>query len=1144
MTFVRLVLRNLVYHWRGNLAVLLGVVLGSAVLTGALLVGDSLRGSLRQLTLGRLGWVDEAMIPGRFFRAALGAEIPADKCAPIILLQGSTAGKKITILGVDPSFWPLTQIPEGAEFWQTPSAEVVLNRSLATALGVKPGDSLTLNIHKVENIPRETLLGKRNTEDVLDALTVTVRQVLDDGGLADFSLKPTPEPAQNIFVPRAFLQEKLQQPGRANALLLSGAKTNLTKALHENLTLEDWGLKLRTPRARALAFFRYLGGPRHEGDRLTKARWRGHVPELLAQEAAANGNILTSAQLVKFYEAHHPYLSLESQQLLLSPAIVAAAQRVAPAAEPILVYLADTLADGPHEVPYAVVAGVEPKRFLPGAPDLGPDDVALAQWPGSPLTAKLGNKLKVVYYAPDERNHLDKQEAIFTVRALLPMTGRLDDPDLTPEFPGITDKLDMASWENPPFPYSARRVKPADEAYWQRYRATPRAYVNLETAQRLWGSRFGQVTTLRIESSQPDFTQRLLAELEPAQGGFAVLPIRKRAEQASAGSNDFGVLFVGFSFFLIVSALLLVGLLFRLNLERRAGELGLLLALGWSQRQARRLLLIEGFVLALAGSALGLAAALLYAPLMLRLLQANWPGGASLTFLRLHGEPLSFVIGFIASLVVSVLTIWWASRALGKLAPRALLAGETAPSLPGRSGRSWSRWLVPLALVGALSLVGVGAVATDHEARAGSFFGSGALLLTAALAAVWNGLRRLGQATSPQPTVTALGIRNASRHRSRSLLTVGLLASATFVVVAVESFHKDTGADFAKKSGGSGGFALFAETDIPFFQDLNQPAAREELKLTGPLLKDVRFYPCRVRAGDDTSCLNLYQPLKPRLLSIAPALVQRGGFRFAASLAETPAEKENPWLLLQRPGEAIPAILDANTAQWVLHVPLGGTIEVDDEAGRKVKLRVVALLQESIYQSEVLVSEASFLKLYPRHEGFNFALLDTGALDSAQVRQVQATLQQSLANLGLNVQSTASRVRAYEAVENMYLATFQALGGLGLILGAVGLAIVLLRGVWERRAELALLRALGFRAGSLAWLVLAENLFLLVLGLAAGTLAALLAVAPHLLGGGADVLWLRIGLLLLAVLVVGLGAGLAAVFTTLRAPVLAALQRE
>ena len=68
MTPFRLLLRNLLYHWRGNLAVFLGVVVGAAVLTGALLVGDSLRGSLRDLTLQRLGWVDEALIGGRFFR--------------------------------------------------------------------------------------------------------------------------------------------------------------------------------------------------------------------------------------------------------------------------------------------------------------------------------------------------------------------------------------------------------------------------------------------------------------------------------------------------------------------------------------------------------------------------------------------------------------------------------------------------------------------------------------------------------------------------------------------------------------------------------------------------------------------------------------------------------------------------------------------------------------------------------------------------------------------------------------------------------------------------------------------------------------------------------------------------------------------
>src|SRR4029077_13345081 len=127
-----------------------------------------------------------------------------------------------------------------------------------------------------------------------------------------------------------------------------------------------------------------------------------------------------------------------------------------------------------------------------------------------------------------------------------------------------------------------------------------------------------------------------------------------------------------------------------------------------------------------------------------------------------------------------------------------------------------------------------------------------------------------------------------------------------------------------------------------------------------------------------------------------------------------------------------------------------------------------------------------------------------------------------LDDFGLDLDTPASRLQGYLAVENTYPATLQALGGLGLLLRAVGLALVLLRGVWERRAELALLLALGFRSGQLAWLVLAENALLLALGLAAGTVSALLAVAPHLVCAGARVLWLRIAGLLVVVLVVGL----------------------
>ncbi|MDL1878456.1 hypothetical protein FBQ85_25335, partial [Cytophagia bacterium CHB2] len=62
---------SLIYYWRLHLAVLLGAAVATAVLTGALLVGDSVRGSLRDLTLERLGRIDYALLSERFVREDL-----------------------------------------------------------------------------------------------------------------------------------------------------------------------------------------------------------------------------------------------------------------------------------------------------------------------------------------------------------------------------------------------------------------------------------------------------------------------------------------------------------------------------------------------------------------------------------------------------------------------------------------------------------------------------------------------------------------------------------------------------------------------------------------------------------------------------------------------------------------------------------------------------------------------------------------------------------------------------------------------------------------------------------------------------------------------------------------------------------------
>ncbi|MFO0864439.1 MAG: FtsX-like permease family protein [Gemmataceae bacterium] len=1135
MTFSRLLLRNLAYHWRGNLAVLAGVALGAAVLIGALLVGDSLRGSLRALTLEQLGWVDVALTPGRFFRDELGSKLPAERVSSVLMLTGtaSTTGKDpltaagTNLLGIDASFGI-----EGGSVWNSNQAEVALNASVAEALKLKAGDSVQFFVHKEEDIPRETLLGRRKSDEVVQAITAKVRVVLSDEGMARFALRPGPEAARNAFFPRRFLQEKLDLAGKANVVLLGKPSESLDATLRKSMALEDWGIALRTPEQRAQAFFRHLD-PRAKGDELKKIRWQGRIPESLEERIGKDG-LLQRKHVVAFYEKERGFLSLESQKMFLDPPVVSAVMQAEPKGTArTFIYLADRIAVGKSEVPYAVVAASD----LAGLPaSLKSDEVAIARYENAPWNdAKASEAVVIDYFMPDERNHLVKHSAKFTLKETYPLDGMLDDPDWTPEFRGITDKLSMADWENPPFPYDAKRVKNEDEKFWERHRTTPRAFIALPKAQELWGSRFGKVTAIRIQGDAKQVAADLLAKLDPAEGGFVFQNVKEQGLRAGSGSTDFGVLFLSFSFFLIVASLLLVGLLVRLNLDRRGKEIGLLLATGWTPSAVRRLLLGEGVLLTAVGALLGLATARLYASAMLRLLALSWPEGAGLSFLKLHATPMSQAIGLASAILVGVGTMWWANRVLSKLQPRALLMGESTGSAESKAAGALSWWTMIVSALGAIACVAAGMVLPGSEAKAGSFFGSGFLLLTAFLAFAWRRLKSTGKQSDPQPSLTRLGMRNAGRYPVRSILTAGLLASAAFLVVAVQAFHREAGKSFLAKEGGSGGFPLFAESNVPLFQDLNQASTWNDLDLNDDQQKlwaRAKFWPVRVQPGDDASCLNLYQPLKPRVVGLPQSLIERGGF----------GSDPSPLTLLnQDAADGIPCLVDGNTAQWILKVGIGTVIEVPDEQGQKAKLRVVGLLHESLFQSEVLVAEKHFVKLFPRREGFQFLLIEAKPEDVDGVRK---SVSSALAQQGWIVRPTLDRLTLYLAVENTYLGTFQILGALGLLLGAVGLAIVLVRGVWERRAELALLRALGFTGSKLRWLVLAENVLLLVLGLGAGCAAAVLAVAPHLLGSGADVLWMRLGLLLGGVLVVGYLAASLAVRASLRSPVLAALRRE
>ena len=424
-----------------------------------------------------------------------------------------------------------------------PPGQVVLNQPLADALAARPGDEVLVQIGRADLIPPDSPLGRKT--ETTRSRRLTVGAVIPAEGLGRFGLRPSQQLPQNAFVAAETLADMLDRSGKVNAILVAGpageaSDTGLDERLEHALkpTLADCGFSLVEVRPGC---------------------WQLAAERLLILESAERALLTDLA-------ADQP--------------------------QPVLTYLANTLRVGKREIPYSTVAAIDfaaepplgPFHDRDGkpVPPLADGEIALNAWAAEDLGAKVGDEVEIVYFEP-ESTHGDVREQTTKLRlaAILPLAGAAADPHLTPDLPGVTDQTSIGDWD-PPFPFDARRVRRKDEAYWDQYRATPKAFVSLVTGRRLWASRFGQSTAIRLAtdpgSTAAEIESRL--HLAPADFGLRFLPIRHLALAASGGTTPFSVLFLSFSFFIIIAALLLVALLFGLGLDQRASQIGVLLAVG------------------------------------------------------------------------------------------------------------------------------------------------------------------------------------------------------------------------------------------------------------------------------------------------------------------------------------------------------------------------------------------------------------------------------------------------------------------------------------------------------------------------------------------------------------------------------------
>lgn len=1088
--------------WRELAALAASAAVLATTIGGGLGVGDAIDRGLRRLAAARLGRIEAAVMADRMVRrtfaddvaeAGAGPGLGVPACVlPVTLATRAGGAVPATLLATDdPAALGFTPAPPAL----SPGAMFV-NARLAADAGLAAGDAVVVRLPKRSAVPADIPLGRRDTDTL--GRRMPVAAVIPDDGLGGFSLRPAQVTGPLVVMSLQNAQTILRQGDVVNVVFLVG---------------------------------RTAAGGAGDG--------RG---EILPRPTLADLGI--SLATVAEPEA----LRLTSDRLVIPPEIDRVAEEVLRplGGRPSLAFLATDIVpldeDGratAARVPYSTVLGIE-AASLPGG-DLvdasgtvlampRDDEIVINRWLADDLAAQgrpvaIGDRLELRFFLPETiHGRVEEASATFRLVGVAAMQGAAIDRSLVPEVEGVTDEASIADWD-PPFPFDAARVRTVaphdeDDRYWKDHRATPKAFVSLEAARRIAAGRFGRTTAWHLPSpaatETPALATAIAARIDLARAGIRMVPLVAEAAVAARGATPFGPLFLALSSFVTAAALLLAWLLFGLLVAARRREVGVMAALGWPPRRLALLLVAVGGVAAFAGTVAGLLFGPLWARGLLAAVAASWDarvaGGSAAVFTAARPSWQAAVPAAAATLVLSVAAVAAAARRTAAESPRALLAGA-APVGPRGASR---RGRMP-SLAGGVALVAAACGAfvgrrVDAALAVGLFFGCGIAALTGMLALIRGWLVALRPA--PVRSLAMLAARSAAERPGRVFSIAATVACGQFLVAAVSAFAVRQPFDPLDRASPIGGWTTIATFAEPTAIDPSDPEARVGLGLAAAeegALAGCTIVRLRASGGDDASCTNLYAAARPLVVGVGRDFIQRGGFRFVAQAASggSASAEANPWRLLERRAaadEPVPVVLDQATAQWALKLGgVGSRFILADEAGGDVACVIVGLLEPGILQGRVVMAEEEFQRLFPSQSGYREALVDASRVDDTARAAVDSGLRRAWADAGVTLESAADRLRRLLAVQETFLAGFQTLGTLGLLLGTAGVAAVMLQGVAERLGMLAVLRAIGFTLTRLRLLVVLEAVWPVVLGLAAGTAAAVLAVWPAIVDGGAAV---------------------------------------
>jgi len=1054
MTVLKLIISNLVYYARKNLLLALGVAISGAVLTGALVVGDSVKYSLNRIVEFRLGEITHVLKAGdRYFTQGLSDRVENQlqvPVAPMLLQHGSAVAdggarrlNHIQVLGVGPSF---DRVAGVVHTYGTLSGDsVIISRNLANRLSVEAGDDLLLRIEKASLIPLNAPFVS-DAESVV-SMRATVKAIAGDRELGRFNLKVSQTAPFNVFISLDRLQELMDFRGRVNVLLFhAGDHTtgeDIMKAVDEQFSAADAGLKIRS------------------------------LDELQEVEVTSDRIFIDDA-------LDGPLFDVES------------------GAEGILTYFVNRIKSASGTTPYSFVSTL-PSELLE------PDQIIINQWLAKDLSAGPGDTLQVSYFIVGPLRELKDTTTTFVIRSVVPMQGRYGDRNLMPDIPGLSDAGNCRDWETG-VPISLDDIRDKDEDYWDDFGGTPKAFISIDRGEELWRNRFGSYTAFRYpkEGNDASLEHALMDRIHPGMLGFTVDSARTKGYEAAGQGVDFSQLFGGLSFFLLLAGVLLSVLLFLLNIESRDEQLKTLVAMGIPVRTIRRITLGESMLVALVGSIAGVVLSVVYTRLVFMAMNGVWSSVVRTEMMLIEIRVTTLLTGLVVTLLIALLALWFPmNRKLKKHytayrkspSGKGPKAGSPGSSLVKkiRSGilsRKTVAWIFIISGVIAVVLI-VSQFISGEVVNVSLFFSAGGLLLLSAVLFFYWFLSRTATGTKGLTEMRQLSMKNARRNLTRSMSIVILFAIGAFLVITTGSNRKDLFSNAMEKSSGTGGFLYYAESTAPVLKQLNDPGVRYEYGLS----EGYSFVQLRKADGDDASCLNLNKIVNPQVLGVDPKKLD-GRFSFVTRTGYL--DETHPWLSLEQelPDGLIPAIADETVIKWGLGLTVGDTLFYTNSNGGQMRLLLIGGLAPSIFQGNVLIASDRFLEQYPESSGTEVFLVDGTLSDTTMI---SSELNRGMRDLGWDMTLTADRLAEFNSVSNAYLSIFMVLGALGLLVGTFGLVVVLWRSIMERSREIALLRAVGYRRREIRRLVIREYMILLLMGIGTGFVTAIVATLPSIL---------------------------------------------